>query len=75
MSDIYLSQEQNLELFVQVGYDALDTRDSGISGETNPVKHLEIAKLAAAFSTRNFKAKEKAVQSHIDLFVQRMKDF
>ncbi|POS72792.1 isotrichodermin C-15 hydroxylase [Diaporthe helianthi] len=73
--DIYLAQEKNLELFVQVGYDALDTGDGGISGETNPVKHRETAKkLAPAFSTRNFKAKEKAVHGHIDLFVQKMKD-
>lgn len=74
-SDIYLSHEKNLELFVQVGYDALDTGDGGISGETNPVRHREIAKkLAPAFSTRNFKAKETAVHKQIDLFVQRMKD-
>lgn len=74
--DIYLSQERNLELFVQVGYDALDTGDGGISGETNPVKHREIAKkLAPAFSTRNFKAKEATVHRHLDLFIQRMKEF
>ncbi|KAG6361097.1 hypothetical protein INS49_009321 [Diaporthe citri] len=73
--DIYLSQEKNLELFVQVGYGALDTGDGGISGDTNPVRHREIAKkLAPAFSTRNFKAKEKALHNHIDLFVKRMKD-
>ncbi|KAI7784449.1 hypothetical protein LA080_009948 [Diaporthe eres] len=73
--DIYLSQEKNLELFVQVGYDALDTGDGGISGEMSPVKHREIArKLAPAFSTRNFKAKETAVHNHIDLFVQRVKE-
>ncbi|KAI1867702.1 uncharacterized protein JN550_006843 [Neoarthrinium moseri] len=52
--DIYLSQEKNLELFVQVGYDALDTGDGGISGETNPVKHRGISKtFTPAFSTRN----------------------
>ncbi|KAI1860194.1 hypothetical protein JX265_010118 [Neoarthrinium moseri] len=46
--------EKNLELFVQVGYDALDTGDGGISGETSPVKHREISKkFALAFSTRN----------------------
>ncbi|KAK7755574.1 hypothetical protein SLS62_002509 [Diatrype stigma] len=72
--DIYLAQEKNLELFVQVGYDALDTGDGGISGETNPVRHREIAKrLAPAFSTRNFKAKEGAVHKHIDLFIEKMK--
>jgi hypothetical protein len=74
--DIYLAQEKNLELFVQVGYDALDTGDGGISGETNPVRHREIAKkLAPAFSTRNLRAKEAAIHKHIDLFVNRMKDF
>ncbi|KUI57993.1 hypothetical protein VP1G_05332 [Cytospora mali] len=72
--DIYLSQEKNLELFVQLGYDSLDTGDGGISGETNPVKHREIAKkLAPAFSTRNFKAKEATVLKHIDTFIEKMK--
>ncbi|KAI0899582.1 cytochrome P450 [Annulohypoxylon nitens] len=72
--DIYLAQEKNLELFVQVGYDALDTGDGGITGEPNPVRHREVAKkLAPAFSTRNFKAKEEAVQKHIDFFVEKMK--
>ena len=73
--DIYLLQEKNLELFVQVGYDALDTGDGGISGETDPVKHREIAKkLAPAFSTRNFKAKEMTVQKYIDFFIQKMNE-
>ncbi|KAK9420082.1 putative benzoate 4-monooxygenase cytochrome p450 protein [Seiridium unicorne] len=68
------AKEKKLELFVQVGYDALDTGDGGISGETNPVKHREIAKkLAPAFSTRNFKAKEASVSEHIDLFIRKMK--
>lgn len=53
----------------------MDTGDGGISGETNPVKHREIARrLAPAFSTRNFKAKETAVHKNVDLFVQRMKE-
>ena len=74
-TDIYLAQDKNLELFVQVGYDALDTGDNGISGEPNPIKHREIAKkLAPAFSTRNFKAKEATVQKHIDFFINRMKE-
>ncbi|KAM7196181.1 Cytochrome P450 [Rhypophila sp. PSN 637] len=73
--DIYLAQERNMELFVQVGYDALDTGDGGISGETNPARHREIAKrLAPAFSTRNFRAKEPVVHKYLDLFVQRMKE-
>lgn len=73
--DIYLSQEKNLESFVQVGYDALDTGDGGISGETNPTRHREIAKkVAPAFSTRNFKAKEGAIEKHIDLFIERVRD-
>ena len=58
-----------------VGYNALDTGDGGISGETDPVRHREIAKkLAPAFSMRNFKAKEATIQKHIDLFLKRMKD-
>ncbi|RYC55788.1 hypothetical protein CHU98_g10426 [Xylaria longipes] len=72
--DIYLAQEKNLELFVQVGYDALDTGDGGISGETNPVRHRETAKkLAPAFSMRNLKAKELTIQKHINLFISKMK--
>ncbi|KAK6078291.1 cytochrome P450 [Seiridium cupressi] len=71
--DRYISfARENLELFVQVDYDALDTGDGEISGETNPVKHREIAKkLAPAFSTRNFKAKEASVSEHIDLFIRK----
>ncbi|KAK7921594.1 hypothetical protein PG985_009616 [Apiospora marii] len=73
--DIYLAVDKNLELFVQVGYDALDTGDGGISGETDPVRHREIAKkLAPAFSTRNLKAKEATIIKHIDLFIERMKE-
>lgn len=73
-ADIYLAQEKNLELFVQVGYDALDTGDNGISGEPDPVKHREIAKkLAPAFSTRNLKAKEATVNKHFDFFINEMK--
>ncbi|ETS83618.1 hypothetical protein PFICI_05494 [Pestalotiopsis fici W106-1] len=71
--DIYLAQEKHLELFVQVGYDAVDTGDGGISGEPNPSRHYEIARrVAPAFSMRNFKAKEPIVHRHIDTFVQRM---
>ena len=73
-ADIYLAQEKNLELFVQVGYDALDTGDGGISGETNPVRHREIAKkLAPAFSTRNLRAKEAAIQKHLEIFIEKIK--
>jgi hypothetical protein len=75
VADIYLVQEKNLELFVQVGYDALDTGDNGISGEPNPIKHREIAKkLAPAFSTSNIKAKEATVHKHIDLFSDKMRE-
>ena len=64
-----------MELFVQVGYDALDTGDGGITGETDPVKHRGIAKkLAPAFSTRNLKAKEATILKQIDLFIGRMKE-
>ncbi|KAK8861950.1 cytochrome P450 [Apiospora arundinis] len=73
--DIYLSQDKNLEHFVQVGYDALDTGDGGISGETNPVRHREIAKkLSPAFSMRNLKAKEATILKHLDRFLDKMKD-
>lgn len=73
-TDIYLAQERNLELFVQVGYDALDTGDGGITGETNPARHREIAKkLAPAFSMRNFKAKEIVVKKHVNHFIEKIK--
>lgn len=59
---------------MQVGYDALDTGDNGISGEPDPVKHREIAKkLAPAFSARNLKAKEVVVNKHFDFFINKMK--
>ncbi|KAK6207212.1 hypothetical protein LQW54_007413 [Pestalotiopsis sp. IQ-011] len=71
--DIYLAQEKHLELFVQVGYDALDTGDGGISGEPNPERHYEVArKVAPAFSMKSFKAKEPVVHKHIDIFIQKM---
>jgi hypothetical protein len=74
VADIYLAQEKNFELFVQVSYDALDTGDNGISGEPNPTKHREIAKkLAPAFNKRNLKAKETTVHKHIDLFSNKMR--
>ncbi|KAL1875795.1 hypothetical protein Daus18300_002986 [Diaporthe australafricana] len=73
--DIYLAQDKSLEKFVQVGYDALDTGDGGISGEANPTRHREVAKkLAPAFSARNFKAKEATIHKHLDLFVERLKE-
>ncbi|KAI1774114.1 cytochrome P450 [Hypoxylon cercidicola] len=72
--DIYLAQERNMELFVQVGYDALDTGDGGISGETDPIKHRQIAKtLAPAFSMKNLRAKEGAIHTHLNLFIEKMK--
>ncbi|KAG8161450.1 hypothetical protein KVR01_008437 [Diaporthe batatas] len=73
--DIYLAQEKSLETFVQVGYDALDTGDGGISGEANPVRHREVAKkLAPAFSARNYKAKEGTIHKHLDFFVEKVKE-
>ncbi|KAI0547645.1 cytochrome P450 [Xylaria curta] len=73
--DIYLAQEKNLESFVQVGYDTLDTGDNGISGEPNPVRHREIAKrLAPAFSNKNLKAKEITIQKHLNLFIDKMEN-
>jgi hypothetical protein len=74
-ADIYLAQERNLETFVQVGYDTVDTGDNGITGEPNPARHREIAKkLAPAFSMRNLKAKEITIMKHIDLFINRMRE-
>lgn len=60
---------------MQVGYDALDTGDNGITSEPNPVRHREIAKkLAPAFSTRNLKAKQVIILKHINMFIQRLKE-
>ncbi|KAI1198721.1 cytochrome P450 [Nemania serpens] len=71
--DIYLAQENHLESFVQVGYDALDTGDNGISGEPNPVRHREVAKrLAPAFSNKNLIAKEMTIQRHMNQFLEKM---
>ncbi|KAM7212718.1 Cytochrome P450 [Rhypophila decipiens] len=73
--DIYLAQEKNMELFVQVGYDALDTGDGGISGETNPVRHREIAKnLAPAFSNRSLRSKEAVIHQYLDLFIRLLEE-
>ncbi|KAI1366623.1 cytochrome P450 [Xylaria arbuscula] len=71
--DIYLAQENHLESFVQVGYDALDTGDNGISGEPNPIRHREVAKkLAPAFSNKNLMAKEAVIQRHMNQFIEKM---
>ncbi|KAI0140459.1 cytochrome P450 [Xylariaceae sp. FL1272] len=70
---MYLAQEDNLELFVQVGFDALDTGDNGVTGEPDPLRHREIAKrLAPAFSNRNLIAKETAIQKHVSGFIDKM---
>jgi hypothetical protein len=66
-ADIYLAQKNHLESFVQVGYDALDTGDNGITGEPNPARHREVAKrLAPAFSNKNLIAKEATIQKHMN---------
>ncbi|KAI1422851.1 cytochrome P450 [Xylaria sp. FL1777] len=71
--DIYLAQENHLESFVQVGYDALDTGDNGISGEPNPVRHREVARrLAPAFSNRSLMAKETTIQGHMNQFMEKI---
>ncbi|KAI1318718.1 cytochrome P450 [Xylariaceae sp. FL0255] len=71
--DIYLAQENHLESFVQVGYDALDTGDNGIASEPNPARHREIAKrLAPAFSNKNLIAKEVMIQRHMNQFIEKM---
>ncbi|RWA06309.1 hypothetical protein EKO27_g8804 [Xylaria grammica] len=66
-------EENHLESFVHVGYDALDTGDNGISGEPNPVRHREVAKrLAPAFSNKNLIAKETTIQRHMNQFIEKM---
>ncbi|ROW04707.1 hypothetical protein VMCG_04868 [Cytospora schulzeri] len=73
--DIYLSHEKNLEAFVKTDFEDLGEGDGGISFEIDPVKHREVARrLAPAFSTKNFKAKEATLESYIDLFVTKMKE-
>jgi hypothetical protein len=73
-ADIFSTHEKNLERFIQVGYDALDTGHNGITGEPDSVKHREIArKLAPAFSTRNLKAKEATVNKHFDCLINEMR--
>jgi cytochrome P450 len=68
-----LAQQNHLESFVQVGYDAIDTGDNGITGEPNPIRHREIAKwLAPAFSNRNLIAKEVTIQKHMNQFIDKM---
>lgn len=60
-------------MFVQVGYDALDTGDNGISGEPNPARHREVAKrLAPAFSNKNLMAKEITILRQMNQFIEKM---
>jgi hypothetical protein len=75
VADIYLAQNKNLETFVQVGFDTLDTGDNGITGEPDPVRHRKIAKkLASAFSKKNLKTKEATILKHINIFINQMKE-
>ncbi|KAI1868757.1 hypothetical protein JX265_006736 [Neoarthrinium moseri] len=74
-SDIYLPHERMMESFVKTDFEDLGEGDGGISFETDPVKHREVAKrMAPAFSMKNFKAKEPTLQYYIDLFVDKMKE-
>lgn len=62
-----------MESFGKTDFEDLG-EDGGISFETDPVKHREVAKrMAPAFSMKNFKAKEPTLQSYVDLFVNQMK--
>lgn len=73
--DIYLPHDKMMEKFVKTDFEDLGEGDGGISFETDPVKHREVAKrMAPAFSTRNFKAKEGTLQKYIDIFVDKMKE-
>lgn len=64
-----------MESFVKTDFEDLGEGDGGISFETDPVKHREVAKrMAPAFSMKNFKAKEATLQYYIDLFVNKMKE-
>ncbi|KAI1260523.1 cytochrome P450 [Xylariaceae sp. FL1019] len=61
---MYLAQGNNLESFVQVGYDAFDTGDNGITAEPN-------LQLPAHTSNSNPIAKEPTIQKHVDEFIDR----
>lgn len=64
-----------MEAFVKTDFEDLGEGEGGISAETDPLKHREVAKkMAPAFSMRNFKAKESTLQKYVDLFVDRMKE-
>lgn len=73
--DIYGSHNKNLELFhkTQIGNYGND-KHGGLIWEWDPVRHRQVAKqLSPAFSGRALKAKEPALHSYIDQFVERMK--
>ncbi|KAK6222291.1 hypothetical protein LQW54_000991 [Pestalotiopsis sp. IQ-011] len=64
-----------MEVFVKTDFEDLGEGDGGISFETDPVKHREVAKrMAPAFSMKNFKAKEATLQYYIDLYIDKMKE-
>jgi cytochrome P450 len=64
-----------MEVFVKTDFEDLGEGDGGISFETDPVKHREVAKrMAPAFSMKNFKAKEATLQYYVDMFIDKMKE-
>lgn len=64
-----------METFVKTNFEDLGEGDGGISFETDPVKHREVAKkMAPAFSMKNFKAKESTLQKYVDIFIDKMKE-
>lgn len=73
--DIYLPHDRMMEAFVKTDFEDLGEGDGGISFETDPVKHREVAKrIAPAFSMKNFKAKEATLHYYIDLYIDKMKE-
>lgn len=64
-----------MEAFVKTDLEDFGEGDGGISSETDPVKHRNVARrMAPAFSMKNFKAKEPTLQKYVDTFIEKMKE-
>ncbi|KAK4107900.1 cytochrome P450 [Canariomyces notabilis] len=74
-SDIYASHTKHMEHFPKAKFVDLGGGDKGLTWETDPAKHRDVAKrIAPAFSVKSIRSKEPTMHKYIDLFVWKMRE-
>jgi hypothetical protein len=64
-----------MEHFPKAKFVDLGGGDKGLTWETDPAKHRDVAKrIAPAFSVKSIKSKEPTMHKYIDLFVGKMRE-